>query len=635
MRRWRLAPQEITRPTTHPVHRFRNSLFRLTTLMLIAVLAVVTGLVPAPAAHAEVLLPDGTYRVTWDAQINEESSNTSPPGTYRWTSSTSSEHGDYSGTAVVGWSNANMRTTTLAVDHTHSDYASNYSENIKYSTADGDACDAMRTITGTWTAVEPDKWLSVTSTIPMFRFEPFKAADGSVQIHWPITSDPWVLQNDGNDPRYYSIRHQQSDSMPDGQCGASPWSSDSVFQSLVLSWGNELPTSITADPARAGEYVVFGDLVADSSGTTFTYDHNLTYAGREYHAHMTIAPMSVNKAPVVDAGGVIQGHSRRPLDLHGSVSDDGLPNPPDALTSQWKMVSGPDGGDVTFADPTAPATTATFSRPGHYVLQLSSSDSELSASATTTADITDTYTIRVRSWIPQPAAADPNEPIPLPYRASQLLSYFDPNCWTPPDSLISHTMVSSTFHGDNHAGFEGGFRVQDVVSFDWDGKTLSNFHTVPDVQHVGTTIRNKIYTNRQNGTVLKTCSQSGVAADTTAASSTGNGFTVTYTGKNPLTPQMATPGFVNNVTGLVQPDGSLSLNYTVTDFPSAGIQVLLNDSPIVTGRENDVSCLSDSAVLGPSGAFTIAEGLGRTATGSATAVPGTDRTFAQRSPLCP
>jgi PKD repeat protein len=60
------------------------------------------------------------------------------------------------------------------------------------------------------------------------------------------------------------------------------------------------------------------------------------------------------------------------------VTDDGLPNPPGTTTSQGSTVSGP--GTVTFADPASPSTTATFSEAGSYVLRLTASDSDLTAS---------------------------------------------------------------------------------------------------------------------------------------------------------------------------------------------------------------------------------------------------------------
>ena len=73
--------------------------------------------------------------------------------------------------------------------------------------------------------------------------------------------------------------------------------------------------------------------------------------------------------------------------LSGSVSDDGLPNPPAAVTTQWSLVSGP--GTVSFADPTAVDTNATFSLAGIYLLRLTVSDSSLSASDDVTISVVD------------------------------------------------------------------------------------------------------------------------------------------------------------------------------------------------------------------------------------------------------
>ena len=59
--------------------------------------------------------------------------------------------------------------------------------------------------------------------------------------------------------------------------------------------------------------------------------------------------------------------------LNGSVSDDGLPN--GQLTILWQKVTGP--GTVTFTAVNQPATTASFSVPGDYVLILIADDGVL------------------------------------------------------------------------------------------------------------------------------------------------------------------------------------------------------------------------------------------------------------------
>src|SRR5262245_33469618 len=66
------------------------------------------------------------------------------------------------------------------------------------------------------------------------------------------------------------------------------------------------------------------------------------------------------------------------------------PGPPP--TAAWSKVSGP--GDVTFADPSAVVTTATFSQAGEYVLGVTADNG--------TAKATSTLTVKVE--LPPPAA---------------------------------------------------------------------------------------------------------------------------------------------------------------------------------------------------------------------------------------
>lgn len=83
-----------------------------------------------------------------------------------------------------------------------------------------------------------------------------------------------------------------------------------------------------------------------------------------------------NLEPTVDAGGDKVVELSSLLTLTGKASDDGLPNPPGALTYAWTKVSGP--GTVTFGTPAQLVTTASFSLKGSYVLRLTANDSLLS-----------------------------------------------------------------------------------------------------------------------------------------------------------------------------------------------------------------------------------------------------------------
>jgi uncharacterized repeat protein (TIGR01451 family) len=102
-----------------------------------------------------------------------------------------------------------------------------------------------------------------------------------------------------------------------------------------------------------------------AAGGTFTDSGSGTCAGAS------------NDAPVVGAG-VDQTITLPDIaTLSGTVTDDGLPQGA-TVTSTWSAIDGP--GTVTFADPTSPATTATFTQPGTYTLRLTATDTDLTAS---------------------------------------------------------------------------------------------------------------------------------------------------------------------------------------------------------------------------------------------------------------
>jgi hypothetical protein len=88
-------------------------------------------------------------------------------------------------------------------------------------------------------------------------------------------------------------------------------------------------------------------------------------------------PGKNNLAPSVNAGPNQTVTFPNAANLNGTVSDDGLPNPPATVTTTWSKVSGP--GAVAFGNANAVDTTASFSQPGTYVLRLTAHDSLLSA----------------------------------------------------------------------------------------------------------------------------------------------------------------------------------------------------------------------------------------------------------------
>jgi dienelactone hydrolase len=132
--------------------------------------------------------------------------------------------------------------------------------------------------------------------------------------------------------------------------------------------------------------VAFGDASAEDTTASFsdigvyvlrlTVDDGALTASDE--VTITVQAQPVNQAPSVDAGPDRTVVLPNGATLDGTVTDDGLPNPPGMVATTWSQVSGP--GTVTFADANAQDTTASFSQAGEYVLSLMADDGALAAS---------------------------------------------------------------------------------------------------------------------------------------------------------------------------------------------------------------------------------------------------------------
>ena len=110
------------------------------------------------------------------------------------------------------------------------------------------------------------------------------------------------------------------------------------------------------------------------------------------------------------------------------MQDDGLPS--GTLTSTWSKVSG--SGNVSFANAGLPATTATFSAAGAYVLRLTASDGALTA----TSDVTITVQAAPPTNRPPTVSAGSPATVTLPAAASLTGSVQD-------DGLPSGTLTST------------------------------------------------------------------------------------------------------------------------------------------------------------------------------------------------
>src|SRR6266511_1244090 len=97
------------------------------------------------------------------------------------------------------------------------------------------------------------------------------------------------------------------------------------------------------------------------------------------HVEYVAGTPPANEAPSVSAGADQVTTVGTPALLDGTVTDDGLPKPPAAVTVAWSQVSGPAAG-AQFASPGSVDTSVSFSESGTYVFRLTASDGERSGS---------------------------------------------------------------------------------------------------------------------------------------------------------------------------------------------------------------------------------------------------------------
>ncbi len=161
----------------------------------------------------------------------------------------------------------------------------------------------------------------------------------------------------------------------------------------------------------------------------------------------------VNQAPAVNAGADAALTLPATATLDGTVSDDGLPNPPEALTTTWTVVSGP--GTVGIADPNAVDTTASFSTAGVYVLRLTASDGALSTS--------DDVTITVSNANAAPfVEAGSNLAVTMPAAASLDGTVADDGLPNPPGTV---TTTWSTVSGPGTVAFANANAIDTTATF--------------------------------------------------------------------------------------------------------------------------------------------------------------------------
>ena len=180
-----------------------------------------------------------------------------------------------------------------------------------------------------------------------------------------------------------------------GTGGGVPSFTGKVRWMRLIRRGNSITALHAADVSGApGAWVQLGQprtvIMSTAVLVGFAVD-NAGGTGLNTAIFNNLSIVALNKAPIVEAGN-FAASAVTPVALAGTVTDDNFPTPP-SLVSQWSALAGP--AAVSFANPAAPTTSATFTADGAYTLRLRASD----GSAETFDDVTLTaYTSAFAQW---------------------------------------------------------------------------------------------------------------------------------------------------------------------------------------------------------------------------------------------
>ncbi len=339
----------------------------------------------------------------------------------------------------------------------------------------------------------------------------------------------------------------------------------------TVTFGNPNGLTTTANFSSAGIYVL--RLTADDSALSGQDDITVTVNEE--------GGSGGNQSPVANAGPDQTITLPAAANLSGSATDDGLPNPPNALTYAWTKVSGP--GNVTFGNATALTTTANFSSAGIYVLRLTANDTQLSGHDEIEVTVNEDGGTGGNQ---SPSVnAGPNQTITLPASATMAGSASDDGLPNPPNTV---TITWSQVSGPGSANFTNVNSLTTTVSFPQAGTYVLRL-TADDSQLSSTSdvtmTVNTPGTGNQRPTVNAGSNQTITlpSAANLSGSATDDGLpnppnAMTYLWTKVSGPGTVTFGNANNLT-------------TTANFSSAGTYVLR-----LTANDSELSGIADVTI---------------------------------------
>lgn len=348
---------------------------KLSLFFLVLTLTITSSLFPGMAYAEEE--PDPVYTVTWEFhyKFSGAEANAAAPGNDGFSNDfveTAIYKGEAQVKSIEGVSHVEKLSTIANFTH---DTDSTWTRDPEFPCPDGWGASSV------WDRhieiSDPDRYRDVSTWPDILRLEFGQTGEGTLVVPFPLRDDPRQWTNTGVDKDTVQL------------CGGGTNQNETPYSyELIGDW----PWREGRIPAGMRE-----NLVSTDGGKTYTLHKTATkviatgpYITKPFTQEFTIdiTITGENKAPEVEAGTPLEGAVGQALQLAGEVTDDGLPQPPGEVTSEWSVETSPQGSSVIFTDDSDPATTATFSAPGDYILKLTASDGEKETSDTVSVTIT-------------------------------------------------------------------------------------------------------------------------------------------------------------------------------------------------------------------------------------------------------
>lgn len=216
----------------------------------------------------------------------------------------------------------------------------------------------------------------------------------------------------------------------------------------TVTFDNAAAVDTTAHFPGAGVYVL--RLLADDGDKTSSDFVTITVAEDN--------TPPANTAPTVDAGANQNVTVEQTATLSGIASDDGLPNPPGALTYAWSLLSGPSGS--TIANPNQLSTQMSFTQPGEYIVRLTADDSALQTYDSVVITVSPVNTGPINTAPKVNAGKDLNAGVGVALSLNGTVT--DDGLPVPPGAV---TTTWSKFNGPGNATFANAGLLQTTVTF--------------------------------------------------------------------------------------------------------------------------------------------------------------------------